>query len=91
MNYCDGCVDYDHETQMCVPSGEAAGPAVVYCKEKRLYLTKGDKIRDMTDEELAEWFLKNAVCPCVAVDEGCALNDDTCKQAWLSWLEEKAE
>ena len=49
-------------------------------------MTNADRIRNMTDDELGEWLLKNAACPCVAVNCGCALNDDTCRQAWLEWL-----
>lgn len=53
--------------------------------------TKGDRIRTMSDEELAEWGLRNAMCPCDAMNAGCALNDDTCRQAWLNWLKEETE
>ena len=53
--------------------------------------TNADKIRCMTDEELAEWFLKIASCPCDAMNGGCALNDDTCRQAWLEWLKEEVK
>ena len=53
--------------------------------------TNADRIRSMTDEELAEWFLKIAVCPCDAMNGGCALNDDTCRQAWLEWLKEEVK
>ena len=53
--------------------------------------TNADHIRAMTDKELAEWFLKIAVCPCDAMNDGCALNDDTCRQAWLDWLKEEVK
>ena len=53
--------------------------------------TNADRIRAMTDEELAEWFLKIAACPCDAMNDGCALNDDTCKQAWLDWLRKEID
>lgn len=53
--------------------------------------SNADRIRSMTDEELAEWGLRNAMCPCDAMNAGCALNDDTCRQAWLNWLKEETE
>lgn len=54
-------------------------------------MSNGDAIRSMTYEELGEWLLKNAACPCVAMNGGCALNDDTCRQAWLDWLKEEVK
>ena len=54
-------------------------------------MTNADRIRSMTDEELGEWLLKNAACPCAAMNGGCALNDDTCRQAWLDWLKEEVK
>jgi len=53
--------------------------------------TNADRVRSMTDEELAEWFLKIAACPCDAMNGGCALNDDTCRQAWFKWLKEEVK
>ena len=60
-------------------------------KKYEYHFTNADRIRNMTDEEFAEWFLKIAVCPCDAMNGGCALNDDTCRQAWLEWLIEEVK
>ena len=76
------------ETDCCWFAGEDR--TVEECPD-RTPATNADHIRSMTDEELAEWFLKIAACPCDAMNGGCALNDDTCRQAWLEWLKEEAE
>lgn len=43
--------------------------------------TNGDRIRAMTDEELAEC-AKNYMCPPQPVESCCS----NCKRCWLSWL-----
>lgn len=43
--------------------------------------TNGDRIRAMTDEELAECG-KNYICPPHPVESCCS----NCKRCWLSWL-----
>jgi len=35
MKWCDDCIDYDSKREMCKPSGEFVGRAVVFCTEKR--------------------------------------------------------
>lgn len=60
--------------------------------------TNADRIRSMTDEELAEFFTPfyydgpKFYCPAQAdVGEGeCAAKSD-CRQCWLDWLREEAE
>lgn len=58
-------------------------------------ITNADRIRTMTDEELAEMFEKwitNCDCnftPCV---EYCDMFDGkTCKERWLGWLKKAVE
>lgn len=57
-------------------------------------LTNGDKIRGMTDEELAEKASGMIVCFCCPV-KGCrgrAPDDsDTCTNCWLKWLRSPVE
>lgn len=49
-------------------------------------MTNADKLRSMSDEELADWFvsLGGEVCPFVG---DCQLS---CRQCWLDWLREEA-
>lgn len=68
--------------------------------ECRLYVgkTNADRIRGMTDEELAEHFTQfyydgpKFYCPAVEdVGEGaCAANYD-CRQCWIDWLKKESE
>lgn len=50
--------------------------------------TNADRIRSMTDEELAELFWIRADCElCPNRKQYCS---DDCKRAWLSWMKEEA-
>ena len=60
--------------------------------------TNGDRIRAMSDEELAEYFTPDyydspkVYCPVQPViGEGeCAMRSD-CRQCWLEWLKREVE
>lgn len=53
--------------------------------------TNADKIRQMSDEELAGWLAKHnersAVCPNFGAHDCQA----SCKQCWLEWLKQEAD
>ena len=55
--------------------------------------TNSDRIRNMSDEELAEFLAYNAYCEeCyVKKDDSCCYPDGTCKQKHLEWLQSEAE
>lgn len=59
-------------------------PYLDYPKERKT-ITNGDKIRQMTDEELAE-FMRG--CPKNSAHNMCAGEGDVCKQCWLDWLKQ---
>ena len=55
--------------------------------------TNADRIRSMSDEELAEWIAELsdcAACKCDAKHPKCAVSDKTCAGTWLDWLKEGA-
>lgn len=54
--------------------------------------TNGDRIREMTDEELAEKVSVMTFCVACPVT-GCDANIglDQCKDTWLAWLRAPAE
>ena len=55
--------------------------------QKRI-ITNADRIRSMTDEELAELFWIRADCElCPNKEPYCS---DDCKKHWLDWLKEEA-
>lgn len=51
--------------------------------------TNADKIRFMTDEELADWLLSQG-CKAHITDEWCK-KQRNCRACWLDWLREEAE
>ena len=56
-------------------------------------VTNADRIRNMSDEELAEFLAYNAYCEeCyVKKDDSCCYPDVTCKQKHIEWLQAEAE
>ena len=58
-----------------------------------LAVTNGDKIRAMTDEELADFLCDIGECDrrCPAKIGDCIFSDSTCRGAWLDWLKQEAE
>ena len=55
--------------------------------------TNAERIRNMTDDELAEFLAYNAYCEeCyVKKDDSCCYPDGTCKQKHIEWLQSEAE
>ncbi len=49
--------------------------------------TNGDKIRQMSDKELAKFIAKNKWCN--GLGKGCP--NITCTECWLEWLESEVE
>lgn len=59
-------------------------------------ITNADKIRAMSDEELAEYIFGVSIgnAPCVLCSEECdfcELSDEQCKEKTLNWLQSEAE
>lgn len=52
--------------------------------------TNADRIRHMSDKELAE-FLANITHCEDCRDDHCCFSDETCKQNHLNWLQSEAE
>lgn len=57
-------------------------------------MTWGDKIRAMTDEELANFLFPLGSCPIIA--DGLPFNEsadcaDDCEKCWLDWLKQEVE
>lgn len=53
--------------------------------------TNADRIRAMSDEELAKFIYEQADCFCAARYGVCIKDEDTCRAAWLRWLKEEVE
>lgn len=57
-------------------------------------MTNADKIRAMTDEELAAWIVETTyICACCSVSEGCqdAPHVSVCKKNVADWLRQPAK
>lgn len=82
--YCteDGyCKKYSDEevTSWCVQ-----GP----CKDERP--SNADRIRAMSDEELAVWMVQWTDCyDCVARTRGCCQSDESCASSICNWLKQE--
>lgn len=55
--------------------------------------TNADRIRSMTDEELAEFIAYSTSCETCVVRKGGSYecHNTNCSTAWLDWLKEEAE
>ena len=54
--------------------------------------TNGDRIRAMTDEEMAMKIAKIADCgECKVERNRCNVSDGTCALAWLDWLTQESK
>ena len=83
---CSNKTEYGYCNTTCCINPVIPNTAVGNFPPPQTIQTNADRIRSMTDEELAELGLRIAMCPCDAMNAGCALNDDTCREAWISWL-----
>ena len=107
VNYCDECeqfkivgdaayckVDGKLIHPIMMARGQGTGPAW-NCKKRRKPMTNADRLRAMTDEELAEWIETIADCRMCNIDEkhcsGSGLNSRaSCMIKWLYWLRQEA-
>ena len=55
----------------------------------RAPLTNADRIRSMSDEEMAEFI--SSIPMCVGEDEDLNCEIDVCKECFLKWLQQPAE
>ena len=73
----------------------ATCPAVGYCQQATPPQTNADRLRAMSDEELAEWMATvpmsyEDVCPNPIPKECNGGDRETCIQCWLDWLRQEA-
>ena len=100
VNYCDECEQFEivGEAAYCkvdgklihpimMARGQGTGPAW-NCKKRRKPVTNADRLRAMSDEQLADLF-KDHFCPMLI---GAAMDcQNSCRQCWLDWLKEEAK
>ena len=88
MKYCKDCVGFDE----CKTTGRtvefAVDDGVCIDFDERKPQTNADKIRSMTDAELAEILGNKCICPPTS---GCPEVCGDCVACWLDWLQQPAE
>ena len=57
---------------------------------RRCLFTNADRIRAMTDEELAKWIIRHVSCVHCPLNSKCKYAKD-CKEHWLEWLKQEAQ
>jgi len=76
MGKCKVCANADNEYCFACDNGNQFKP-----------MANGDRIRSMTDEELAALF-KDHFCPMlIGTDMDC---QNSCEECWLDWLRQEA-
>ena len=89
---CDGCYAKNF-CDMALFGGH--NPRITACpKFKKGKQTNADKIRAMTDEEIAKLFAYGLDCPTdVQFLSNCPFHDDAtvCQNCWLDWLQKEAD
>lgn len=92
---CENKTSYGYcKTTYCIyPEFPHSAVSYTFAKLK----TNVDSIRNMTDEELAEWIIHIAYCSDCPIDRQCPINAEQCQGnrskcylAWLEWLKSEA-
>lgn len=101
MAKCKNCKNLDHILnrgvsvgRWCVEKSDSPDIERERNCDKYVPMTQGDKIRSMSDEELAEFFLKVNIAyaePCMTGESDCVwedypTHDKGCKDCFLEWL-----
>ena len=97
-NGCDEPTDKEIEEAVLLLKGESNDAAISALRQqdvadkdvgKNESLTNAQKIRAMSDEELAEFI--SSIPMCVGKDEDLNCEIDVCKECFLKWLQMPAE
>ena len=78
------CINEHYQQEQCgLPSTTNKSKSVVIKPQ-----TNADRIRDMSDEKLAEWIALRANCDDCPCDRAACYA--RCASAWLDWLKQEA-
>jgi len=99
IDWCLTCQfeDYDGSEEPCincVSDTEVEGnakPTEYFPKRPPKPITNADRIRAMTDAELAELWWERVDCGECPVHKECKLTGQDCKRLALDWLKEEAK
>lgn len=87
MGKCKNCINLDRQgwCEKAVDSPEPNRERECYYFQR---MTNADRIRRMSDEELAEWIFEHTDCIACPQNKDC---DDLCAEHWLEWLKKEVE
>ena len=80
MDECKNCANMDNEYCFACDNGNQFKP-----------MTNGDRIRSMSDEELAEWIAKKLTCPSYEYPCSELATHKKCCQCWINWLKQEVD
>lgn len=85
--------DFVKKNGGCFYDGVPPSNSPKTCEKCKFFkpITNADRIRGMSDEELAEFEIERMCCP--PGKPGCKENNltcDNCEQCWLDWLKQEA-
>lgn len=92
MKDCVSCV-HEYLSSTSDTCRECGIAMLNYEEAKPKSITNADRIRSMTDEELAELMEDKGDCPpieCPHDGEGAKVTRLDCKACWLDWLKQEA-
>lgn len=80
--YKDSCNAWSERCSECNGNGEI-----------EVFVTNGDKLRSMSDEQIANWFSKLVCHNCATTFEcnGCYSDDEDCAKEILKWLKKEVK
>ena len=89
MKGCKNCPAYAKCTVIYRGSACAALRGTYGLDNDPEIITNADRIRAMSDEELAKWFLTVGIC--IRDFEDCKCDGVSCRQCRMNWLQQPAE
>ena len=91
MKDCESCV-HKYLSPMSDTCRKCGIAMLNYEEAKPKPQTNADRIRAMSDQELAEFMANVAECQfCTVKSEWCTESEAACKRNWLDWLRQEAK
>ena len=87
--FCRNCAQYRHE--WCDLKVDSPDPDLARDCQYYSGTTNADRIRSMTDEELAELWWERVDCGECPMHRDCRMTGQDCKKLALGWLQEEAK
>ena len=86
MGICEKC-----KNTMCRRKRDDITGCSLFIAKDTKVLTNGDRIRAMSDEELAEFIVDFELCDVCSKECNALIDNEDCDQQLLKWLKQPAE